>query len=147
MNRMASVYLRKQTIVFCAASFTTDGVGIESGPAFLAEADSPATVLGELTLKALNASKTGVPHPTDWSTLPHVVASAFGLKSDRAVMSGKPRYCCISQTDDIITAIPSKLSEDGGGFDHLPDSKLTLPANSSPGAIGEAIMEALRRSE
>ena len=62
-------------------------------------------------------------------------------------MEANPRYCNISEDNNVITISHFKPSEDGEGFDAIPIPDLTLPANAPAEKIGKVIMEALKCSE
>src|SRR5207244_4894982 len=80
--RKATAYLRKNRIVICPISDTTDGVGIVSLPIFDIDVND-LSGLGQATLAALEHSKKQVRHPAlnEWNELFDPVLKAAGDKS------------------------------------------------------------------
>jgi hypothetical protein len=117
--RKATAYLRKNRIVICPVSETTDGVGIVSMPIFDIDVND-LSGLGQATLAAVENSKKQVPHPTlnEWNELFDPVLKATGVKSWNT-FSRSAKNVMISFETNRVVFVPTKNLGPRDGFSPL----------------------------
>ena len=68
-TKMATVYSRSSKLYLHASSRTTDGVWILTEPVVSLDGRASDEEIGSAVQAVLKQSRTGVPHPTNWTQL------------------------------------------------------------------------------
>jgi CDI immunity protein len=151
-ERRTTVYAREGTLIVGTASKTTDGVFLESGPFFTVPEDAPNEEVGATLRRALEASRSGIPHPSldELNALTRArnnpVFQLAGVKGGREFARGA-RNVLVREREGAIHLDPSKTMEKGW-FEFLADEKtVTLPGSVTPAELAEGLREALTRCE
>lgn len=77
--KLATVFSRSTALIVHPSSRTTDGVWILAEPCVWLSADVSDDALGEAVLAALAASRTDVPHPTNWKGVLQPLLAVAGV--------------------------------------------------------------------
>lgn len=144
-QKSADAYLRSGGRVYIRAiSETVAGVGISSGPPFVAALDKPEDIASALQ-EALQYSKPGVPHPSR-EKLNHIfdpVLAIAGVGSWRTFSKGA-RCVDIRVEGDSVRLIPTRNLWPRG-FEELLERGRVIALSSSE--LGNAVIEAFDAAE
>ena len=141
----AALYKRREMLIVEPTSTTTAGVGIGTAPIETFPDEISSELLGEAVLRALEAARTGVPHPgpDEWAAIAKPLYEAAGVKSWGAFVKGAV-YCHVTRDDANLYIEPSRNLGARGGFQPIPGQDgIEIPALSSAEEIGNAVREAL----
>ncbi|MEH2484985.1 hypothetical protein [Bradyrhizobium sp. AZCC 2230] len=143
--RKAAAYLRRNKVIICPVSDTTDGVGVICAPVFDLEA-SDVSGVGAAVLEALQLSREGIPHPApaDWSKLFKPVLKAAGVGSWKTFVRSTKDVIVRFETNRIVY-IPTRNLGSRNGFVPLPEKE----RSSAPMAaeVGPALLAAFGDAE
>ena len=104
--KLATVYRRRADFIIHPDSCTTVEAWILSEPCVRLPVDCTDGQLGATVLSALERSKTGVPHPTEWKGLLEPLLQAAGVKSWGAF--AKNAVCVlVSEEANNIELVPT----------------------------------------
>lgn len=142
--RSATVYLRKGTYVVHASSMTTDGVLIRSEPTLAVSEDAGAGELGQAIVAALDGSRSGVPHPTDWKAVLQPLLAVSGTKSWVAFAKAAT---CLGVEEDAgqIVLVPMRNLGKNEGFEPVFANRV-FTTRDDPARMGALAAELLRSS-
>ena len=126
-------------------SKTAAGVWIGTPPFVHIDDDVSPWELGTAVADALFASKSEVPHPTDWKGLLAPLLQVAGVKSWKTFMQGA-QCVGIDNEDGRIRVISCRNRGPKKGFEEMLDTVVELPSTASMEVLGKAIEEAITRS-
>jgi hypothetical protein len=95
-----------------------------------------------MILDSFTKTKSGVPHPEDWSTFPHPLWTAAGVRSWASFVKGAVS-CDVYREQGEIKIMPMRNTGRQGGFAEVKENEQVLVDNSSPEALGAAVRKAL----
>jgi len=138
--RHASVYQRRGCYFIHAVSYTTERVGILSGPAIAVFAEGGLKgegldTLGQAILLALGGSRSGVPHPIDWKTVPRSMLSLAGVKSWNAFVKYATCIDVHESEGGTILLTPLRSLGPREGSEPVP-SKRVSATRADPSTVG-----------
>ena len=136
--RRAAVYRRDNRVVLCPESETTAGVWIPGSP--VVGAPEPGE-LGRQLIHALEASKSGVDHPSVWTGLFDPVLRAAGVRSHAAFMQSAVRVG-VSWNAAGVELTPCRNLGTKEGFDEIASKAILLPTLTHE-QLGAALLSAL----
>jgi len=143
--RKATAYLRRNKVIICPVSDTTDGVGVICAPIFNLDAND-VLGLGEATLEALQLSRKGIPHPApmEWSKLSEPVLKAAGVGSWNAFVRSAKDVIVRFETNRVVY-IPTRNLGPRDGFAAISERE----RSSAPTAaeVGPALLAAFCDAE
>ena len=143
---MSELYRRADGHYYiCAESQTTVGLWMGVRPFLKLGVDEPAARLGEAVCEALAASRTGIPHPTDWDAVEDPTLAMAGVKS-WAKFAKHAKHVAIEDENGTLRIIPYKQARPRGSFEQL-ETTITLRNDVTPAAIGEAVVKAFEMCE
>lgn len=143
--KSASIYLRKGAIFIRTVSRTEHGLGMVDGPPATLAVGSPPGDVGEAVLASLARSRS-VPHPTSWE----------GLNDDPMLREANVKtWSAFSRSASVVEVrldaefvlTPTRNEGARGGFAHLNEKALHLPATASAEELGRAVEQAFTRCE
>jgi len=137
--RRAAVYRRDNRVVLCPESETTAGVWIPASPVVVG-APEPGD-LGRQLIHALEASKSGVGHPSVWTGLFDPVLQAAGVPSRAAFMQSAVRVG-VSWNATGVELTPCRNLGTKEGFDEIASKAMLLPTFTHE-QLGAALLSAL----
>lgn len=136
-----SVNRRGERFIVYPTSRTVHGVWIASDPCVAIGVDCSEAELGTVVLSALEASKSSVPHPTDWSRTPDPVLDAAGVKTWSEFDTD-----CISvdveDPGDRFEFVPRENKGADEGSEEISEKTSSNEKPSTPELIGAALREA-----
>lgn len=140
--RIASVYFFQGRALVYALGRTVEGAWIPSGSieAFPME---PMIGAASALLKALEASRQGLPQPEDWATVMEPLLEASGARKWPDFLK-EARCMGVEQRGDVLSVVPTKNLGEEGGFEPLV-SEAVRPGGASTVALARALEEALER--
>ncbi len=144
--KRCEVYCRADGYYYiCAQSQTTTGLWMGVRPFLKIGVDEPAARLGEAICEALAASRTGIPHPTDWDAVEVPLPAMAGVKSWAQFAKGAK---CLGVEDEngALTIIPYKKMRPRGSFEQLK-TVVTVRNDIPPAELGEAVVKAFEMCE
>jgi hypothetical protein len=136
--KFAVIYVKDSVFYICSVSKTADGVLVTGGECYPAAGAEGNEVLGGTVRRALDASRTGIPHPASWTRLNGLQAA--GAKNWKAFADGLA--CIHVELANAYTFIPTK-NRGRYGFEFLASRSMTTPANSYDAAIGAVVKNVL----
>jgi len=102
-------------------------------------ADSKAREKGELVLRALDASKQGIPHPTDWRAVPKgPILAALGVRSWSA-LKRVTQSCSLDWSEKGYTLTPWRSLGPRSGEVGIEEGKVRLPRDATAQDLGRAL--------
>ena len=144
--RRSGLYRRADGYYYiCAESQTTAGLWMGVRPFLKLGVDEPAARLGEAVCEALAASRTGIPHPTDWDAVEDPTLAMAGVKSVAKFAQGA-KSVSVEDENGTLTIVPYKKMSPKGDFEELK-SVVTVRNDVTPAAIGEAVVKAFEMCE
>ncbi|MBX9792283.1 MAG: hypothetical protein K2Y37_25570 [Pirellulales bacterium] len=95
--------------------------------------------------EALAASRTGIPHPTDWDAVEFPLPAMAGVRSWEQFAK---RAKCVAVEDEngTLRIIPYKKKDHKGSFEQLKTA-VTVRNDVTPAEIGEAVIKAFEMCE
>lgn len=131
--KKAAAYLRRNKVIICPVSDTTDGVGVICEPIFDLDANN-VLGLGEAVLEALALSQDGIQHPgpTEWSKLLEPVLKAAKVGSWSTFVRSAKDVIVRFETNRIVY-VPTRNLGPRNGFAPLPEKE-----RSSAPTVAEA---------
>jgi hypothetical protein len=147
--KSASANYTKGKIYLNLNSLSKDGVWLTSPPYFRLEENVDLARLGKAVLETLKGSKTGVPHPKNFTDFGKDFLVAVGLKSFNQLQENTSKSCSIKINDESIEIIPYQNVGKKKGFMQLKDNPIEsifLPLNASEEAIGEGLLKGFEAS-
>jgi hypothetical protein len=139
----AEIYKRGTKMIVHPTSYTIYGLGISAPPIEVFDASISPADLGLAVVEALGASRSEVPHPTDFPALARPFYDAAGVKSWSAFVKGS-LSCTVDLDGSSLHINPWKNEGARKGFTPLPQQRLTLPASSPVEMLGQAVLDALK---
>jgi hypothetical protein len=140
--RAATIYKRANALYLYPSSRTTAGVWIAIPPFVKVDTHTAASVKGEAILQAIEASKDGVPHPTNWNGLIDPLLELSGVKSWATFM--KSAVCVSLHSDGArLKLIPNRNLGPKGGFEQVLASTVELSYQATPEEVGVALEKLL----
>lgn len=140
--RCATVYLRNEDLIVHAMSRTTDGVWILTQPCGRLPADVANELLGRASRKALNASQSRVPHPTDFKEVVAPLLQAAAVKSWAAFARSAVCVELEEPEPGAVRLVPTTNLGGSQGFIPKPERRrMVSPADEAD--LGQAIRAAL----
>lgn len=140
--KLATVFRRRAHFIIHPSSCSTDGLWIGSEPYVRLPVDCTDGQLGATLLSALESSKTGVPHPTEWKGLLEPLLQAAGVKSWGAF--AKNAVCVlVSEEADNIELVPTVNLGAREGFEEDEEKKKSMAIPVGPDALGTHVREAI----
>ncbi len=141
MAKQATVYLRKSQYLIHAMSQTTAGVWILSEPCTALASTQSDRELGTAVGAALDASRTGVPHPTEWKGVFDPMLRLAGVKTWNAFATGAAS-ADVEHDGVRIAVVPATIERPRDGF--RPDRGRTIVLQgTSAEELGAAVRAAL----
>lgn len=143
--KRATVFSRSTGLIVHPSSRTTDGVWILAEPCVRLSADVPDDALGEAVLAALAASRTDVPHPTNWKGIVQPLLAVAGVTT-WAAFAKRARCVHVSldgNGDDTMHVTPTANLGPREGFEEIQNESRTLPAASSAQVVGATVRRVL----
>ena len=128
-----------------ADSQTTVGLWTAVRPFLKLGVDEPAARLGEAVCEALAASRTGIPHPTDWDAVEFPLPAMAGVKS-WAKFAQCAKSVSVEDENGTLRIIPYKQARPRGSFEQLKTA-ITVRNDLTPAEIGEAVVKAFEMCE
>lgn len=147
--KRASVCRRRNKLLVRSFSKTTFGAWIGCEPRVALDSNVSDQELGETVQRALDGSKTGVPHPKqdEWNdVLTRPLLRLAGVKSYSEFHRGAVD-CTVEHEGGTLRFIPYENRGAREGFVQKTDCAFTIPASSSPEEVGAAVRKALDLSE
>lgn len=142
MKRYCEVYFRGDAVfVTSLAETLPNGFMVHYGPMFKLGRDEPPGAWGEAVLKAFASFAKGVPAPAPTGAASPEFLNLVGVKSWNTFTRGA-LHLGAEHDGREVTLTPSARNR--GGFDYLPPEQ-AVKCPPEPQAIGEALLEALRR--
>ena len=133
--RKLSAYRRGEWLFVSSSSETTAGVWISAEPCVRLPVTCSDEELGEAVGKALDGSRTGVPHPTNWNTLPDPLLNAAGLRSWSRFSRGAVSVD-VREVDGKLTLTPLKNLGPREGFVAADVGDLFVSLSAGSAEIG-----------
>ena len=144
MPRFATAYLRANRIFLCPMSLTDQGVGIANEPVLVAGPEDSDESNGDVVMQALEHSRQGVPHPTDWRGLVKPLMLASGTKSWNDF--AKTAICCeIVEEGENVVLIPTRPDDKNRSFQRVSDLAISL-CRPSHHELGKALGDCFQRA-
>jgi hypothetical protein len=134
----SEVYFRKGSIHVISISFTEFGVGVSVGPMFKTGTREPREV-GQAVVSALDASRRGIPQPSNIGPIQKELYRFTGAKS-WSDLERTSAHASADRQGATVTVTRSKQGQ-GGGFEPVDDG-IRCPGDDL-GDIGRAVLEAL----
>lgn len=144
--RAASVFKRSGRFIVHPSSTTTAGVGIAAEPVVVLPGDVPERDLGQAILTAIRESKSGVPAPDSWADVAKPLLRAASVRSWSAFVKGTVN-CEVVDDGVHLHFAPTENRGARGGFQFKPSGRISIRADSEPGAVGSALNKAIQHSE
>jgi hypothetical protein len=144
MQRAAAYQLRNKFLAY-SESRTVAGVWVAGSPFITLSLTSDADEVGRAVYEALAGSRDGVPHPSDWKSIPAERLGAAGMRSEADFMRGA-RLLNISYDGSRISLEPTKNGGTKGedkGFIPLGDRRRLLKGGAVELDIGNAVIQML----
>jgi hypothetical protein len=142
----ATVYAADGTFFLSPSSLTTAGVWVGTQPVLRLEAGSGPAALGKAVIRVLDASRSDVPHPTDWNALVQPILESAGARSWAAFMK-KSRFVFLSFDGEELRLIPHRNLGAKEGYQAIEELITALTFPSSPDEIGEAVSGSVSRCQ
>ena len=140
------VFRRKDRFIILPRNRTTAGVYVGTSPTLTAHLDVSAEQLGEMVLRSLEVGEDGVPHPEDWSNVPHPLWDAAGVRTWAAFAKGALN-CDVYREGKMLRIQPMKNMGVKRGFLTIHEGVRTIPADSTPSVLGDSVLQAIRLAE
>lgn len=138
--RIATVYLRKETLFVHPDSRTTDGVWVVGSPVVAVPLHSDDAKLGSAVLSALGESKQSVAHPNPSEKVGSELLRAARCSSWRAFERGASVVNVEHGTAGIVLVLNRRLGS-RGGFTEM--GRRPLSGKPSPEVLGQEVRNAL----
>jgi hypothetical protein len=140
--KSATIYLKAGALYFHGSSKTTDGVWIATPPFLRLEAKAAPAEKGIAAIEALDASKDGVPHPTNWKRVISPLLELAKVKSWSTLAKGA--ICLTLESDgEQLKVIPNQFLGPTEGFEPVAEGAVTIAISSSADEIGSVLEKAL----
>jgi hypothetical protein len=147
-SRAAGVYLHPEGIILHAEHRATSGVLQSAPPVIRLAASADPGEVGHALRVVLSEYREEVAHPTDRKARSAAFLRQTGFRSWKS-LEGPARCCWIAESDGQIVFTPLRNGGRRGdqkGFQPFGAAAVAVPSESSDGAVGRALMEALNRS-
>lgn len=139
--KLANIFQRAGAFLIHPSSRTTDGVWILESPCVRLRIDVSDETLGQTVLAQLKASRTGVPHPTDWKSVARPLLDAAEVRSWSTFTKGTLSVKVMAD-GDIVQVTPTANLGARGGFEELLAERRSLEAPSAQ-SLGTLVREAI----
>lgn len=139
MRKSATIYKSDSKYVIHSEEKTTAGVGLACAPSFKLKPNAEDADLGIAIHNALDATKTNVPHPTDWKGHTAAFLKLVGAKSLSSLYRSSK---CIGATEEQgnITLTPYVSDAPQRGL--VPESSRARSVlRDDPAQLGALIRE------
>jgi hypothetical protein len=140
--KSATVYLTDNDWIITSMSRTTAGVWVANFLVHRLANDCPDEELGEGVLQSLEASETGVPHPTNWPDFHRRYVASLGVPSYSKFVA-KCRSLSVKLGGGTVTLTPYRNRGLRHGFEPLSNKIEIQPIEPQP--LGRAVRECSRR--
>lgn len=141
--RFATAYRRPEGYYVHSNSQTTCGVWVATEPFIKIPVDAPIDQLGKAIEEALERSKIGMAHPSDWSAIEYPLPELAGVKTWAAFM--KHAKCAnIKDVDNHIEFIPNKNLGPEKGFEQIEEETIAVPIVVNR-QVGPTLLDAFER--
>jgi hypothetical protein len=145
----AAVYCGTHGYLVHANSRTEDGVWVAALPARLLSPDADATGIGEAVVDALSHRGPTLPslRPNDYAAVSEPVLRVAGARSWRVLQSSSS-LCNVRASGGSVYVQPTRNGGSSGadrGYHPLVDEIISLAVADGPSAVGQAVLDALRR--
>jgi hypothetical protein len=137
MEKTCGVYFTDDYIYVITSSQTTIGLRIGTDPRFKLKRTDSASTLGKSVIKALDASRHGIPMPADLRSVTIDFLSFVGFKTLNSFEKGAT-YFSVTLTAKGVNIIPSTRGR-RRGFDHHPAEAVECRAD--PDVLGETLLK------
>jgi hypothetical protein len=144
--KVAQAFKRADGFYFGSSSQTTVGVWIGSPPELKLEVNATAAAIGDAVIQVIHASKSPVPHPSNWDDLPNPMLDLAGVKSWRAFEKGA-KCCSLEMENEELRLIPHRRLGPNRGFEPILNATVEVSSHSTPEQIGAAIATAFLACE
>ena len=143
--KRAGVYCRSDLLIVQTHCETADGLYTAWGKPVVLPTKTPSPLIGVALLKALDESKRGVLHPTDWKAHYRPLFESVGVKRWSAFVEGA-KSCSVETEAGRILFEPEGYREDYRAFVAIKGAQFSVPLRSSAAEIGAALLRALDQS-
>jgi hypothetical protein len=143
MRKKCSVYFRGDDIYVISSARTKDGLWIDTEPRVRLQRLVSVSDIGATVVTALNASRDGVPTPTDLRSVGTELAKFLGVKS-LSSFERRATYLSLTMTEDKVTIVPTERGE-RGGFVMLESEAINCSLD--PAEIGGALIKTVSERE
>ena len=145
----AAVYYGARGYFVHANSQTEDGVWLAALPAHLLSAKADATDIGEAVIDALSHRGAAPPslRPNDYAAVSEPVLRVAGARSWQ-VLQNSSSLCNVQVSGGSVYVQPTRNGGSCGadrGYHPLFDETISVPVTDTPSAVGQAVLDALRR--
>lgn len=134
MKQNACIYQKRGEFIIHSLSQTISGLLIATEPFIVLPIDTPHFKLKESIYIALNSSKIGIAHPTDWGKKQKEFLKNIKEKSLKTLHIDT-KYCEITLQDNIITIYPTENLGPDNGFSPLPEKEIITDYNNLESSI------------
>lgn len=139
----ASMVERRTSLFVHPWDQADSGVLLATGPVTTLACDVDDHDLGQVVLDTLKLSKRGVPHPTNWSGVPHPLYKPARVTSWKALMKGA-KQCALSDDGKRLTLVPTRNAGPREGFQDLTELAFYIPSTSTYEEVGRALRRAIK---
>lgn len=140
--KRATIYRRKTQFFVHASSRTTEGVWILTEPCLGLEQVCSDRELGEAVRKALDGSRSDIPHPRSWAGLLDPLLKQAGVKSWNTF--SKTASCAeIEEDEGEVALMPTKKLgvEEGFQADHSKAATVATGAVEDLGSQARRLLQ------
>lgn len=138
--RSATSYQRLDAIYIHSNAQTTCGVWLAVAPFTKLAADVSTEELGKAVEQALDASRIGIEHPSNWDTIDCPLPELAGVKSWATFMRNA-RCTNIKEMNEYIELTPNRNLGPSEGYEPISEAKIVLTLKSHD-RIGFALLSA-----
>jgi hypothetical protein len=145
VKRLVGVFARAADFLVEPNFEATTGIWLSAGPVQRLPRSAPPAELGAAVRVALQESRQGVPHPTDWKKFVPPVIEVAGVRSWAALQRSAAK-CHIEAGTDGVKVVPLRnggTRGDDRGYHSLGDLAVKLPATATDEELGAAVLAAL----
>jgi hypothetical protein len=142
MMKSAAVYKRQGSYYTLSSSESKTGGWIDSPPYIALPATTAPEAVGTAALKALAASRTAVPHPTDWDAVVAPLLELAGASSWPEFMEGAS-HVGLEENHGRIMVTPYRNRGPKNGFVPMTEKTVEVPSPGSAAAVGSVIVQLL----
>lgn len=144
MTKEAVIYKRGERYFVHADSKTETGLWVACEPFLAVDEITGSEALEAAIMVALESSKDGLPHPSDFDAIGLPLYELAGVKTWNA-FSRAATACRVVRADTgVIQVVPMKRS--GQAFDLQEHEKIVL-REATPGQLGDAVRKLLTGSQ